>query len=207
MSEYRDYGWEDAAPTQAHDFIYPVLRAMLADDRQRSILDVGCGNGAVALALLEEGYDVVGLDASESGIALANAKHPGRFFTHDLAQEGLPPALAGRCFDLIISTEVVEHLYDPRRYVRFCRAALKPGGEIMISTPYHGYLKNLVMAVFGKMDKHFTVLWDGGHIKFWSRRTLTALLEESGFCVTEFRGAGRFPYLWKSMLIRAKLAE
>ena len=53
------------------------------------------------------------------------------------------------------------------------------------------------------MDHHYTALWDGGHIKFWSRETLTKLLEEFGFRVTDFRGAGRLPYLWKSMLVRA----
>ena len=75
----------------------------------------------------------------------------------------------------------------------------------MISTPYHGYLKNLVMAATGKMDAHFTVLWDGGHIKFWSRKTLTQLLEEFGFEVIGFKGSGRFPYIWKSMFIRARV--
>ncbi|MGD0444807.1 MAG: methyltransferase domain-containing protein [Edaphobacter sp.] len=62
-----------------------------------------------------------------------------------------------------------------------CFALLKPGGIIVITTPYHGYLKNLMLAVFGKMDSHFTVLWDHGHIKFWSRRTLAMALTEVGF--------------------------
>ena len=60
------------------------------------------------------------------------------------------------------------------------------GGEMIISTPYHGYLKNLALAITGKFDRHFTVLWDGGHIKFWSVKTLTKLLNEFGFEVVEF---------------------
>ena len=83
----------------------------------------------------------------------------------------------------------------------FCRR----GGEIIISTPYHGYLKNLALALSGKLDAHFTALWDGGHIKFFSRNTLETLLVESGFEVTDFIGAGRWPYLWKSMLIKARV--
>ena len=67
-----------------------------------------------------------------------------------------------------------------------------------------GYLKNCALAISGKLDAHFTALWDGGHIKFWSRRTLTALLQEAGFQVVSFRGAGRCPWLWKSMLIAAR---
>jgi hypothetical protein len=55
------------------------------------------------------------------------------------------------------------------------------------------------------MDKHFTALWDGGHIKFWSKRTLYQLLNENGFKVMKFIGCGRFPLLWKSMLIKSKI--
>ena len=80
-------------------------------------------------------------------------------------------------------------------------------GEIIISTPYHGYLKNLAIALTNKMDHHFTTLWDGGHIKFWSKRSLTVLLNEFGFEVTQFSGSGRLPYLWKSMFVRATLID
>lgn len=74
----------------------------------------------------------------------------------------------------------------------------------MISTPYHGYLKNLALSAFNKWDKHHTPLWHGGHIKFWSRRTLTSLIEANGFRVTEFHGVGRAPWLWKSMILVAR---
>jgi 2-polyprenyl-6-hydroxyphenyl methylase/3-demethylubiquinone-9 3-methyltransferase len=60
------------------------------------------------------------------------------------------------------------------------------------------------LAASGKLDAHFTALWDGGHIKFWSRGTLSALLQDAGFEVVAFRGAGRWPWLWKSMLIAAR---
>jgi predicted HicB family RNase H-like nuclease len=54
------------------------------------------------------------------------------------------------------------------------------GRFTVISTPYHGYWKNLMLALTGKMDAHFTALWDHGHIKFWSMRTLGELLREGG---------------------------
>ena len=61
----------------------------------------------------------------------------------------------------------------------------------MISTPYHGYLKNLVLSFFSKMDEHFTALWDHGHIKFWSVNSLQTLLEEVGFRDITFVRVGR----------------
>jgi 2-polyprenyl-6-hydroxyphenyl methylase/3-demethylubiquinone-9 3-methyltransferase len=104
--------------------------------------------------------------------------------------------------DAIVSTEVIEHLYNPRGFLRNAYALLKPSGVIVLTTPYHGYLKNLLLAVTGKMDEHFTVLWDHGHVKFWSPKTLSMALRETGFTEIEFRGAGRVPYLWKSMVLR-----
>jgi len=63
--------------------------------------------------------------------------------------------------------------------------------------------QNLSLALRNRLDRHFTALWDYGNIKFWSKRTLTQLLEEAGFEVKQFRGAGRVPYLWKRMIVIA----
>ncbi len=200
---YKDYGWHEGA-VWSHQYLTPVVEAMLVGEQRRTILDLGCGNGALACRLLGQGFDVYGSDASESGIAVANASHPRHFFVQNIDSGALPDALAAIPFDTVISTEVIEHLYAPRAYMALVRSVLKKrGGELILSTPYHGYLKNLALAAAGRMDDHFTALWDGGHIKFWSRRTLTALLGEFGFEVREFRGAGRAPWLWKSMVVRA----
>lgn len=71
-------------------------------------------------------------------------------------------------FPLVVSLEVVEHVFDPRHYARTLFDLLEPGGVAVVSTPYHGYLKNVALAVSGKLKSHFTELWDGGHIKFFS---------------------------------------
>jgi 2-polyprenyl-3-methyl-5-hydroxy-6-metoxy-1,4-benzoquinol methylase len=134
-----------------------------------------------------------------------SSERPCQFHVVDFSLGLLPAALAGRQFNVVLSTEVIEHLYDPRALLKMARSVLAPGGTLVITTPYHSYLKNLALAVAGKLDGHFTVLWDGGHIKFLSRATLSALLEQEGFEVTAFRSAGRWPYLWKSMVLAARL--
>ncbi len=117
----------------------------------------------------------------------------------------IPFSDLGGDFDVVISTEVIEHLLYPRELIKAAKKCLKPNGLFILTTPYHGYIKNLVLALAGKMDSHFTVLWDGGHIKFFSVKTLTKLLAEEEFTNFKFEFAGRLPYLWKSMIVSAKL--
>jgi 2-polyprenyl-3-methyl-5-hydroxy-6-metoxy-1,4-benzoquinol methylase len=204
-ASYKDYGYQSAAQGWSHGYLFPQLQAMLGEPRG-AILDLGCGNAAMARALISIGYDVYGVDASESGIAIANVEAPGKFFVLDISSGELPVELSTKKFEIVISTEVIEHLYDPRSFIKFSKKILKPGGELIVSTPYHGYVKNLALALTGKLDRHFTVLWDGGHIKFFSRATLEQMMREQGFKVTGFAGAGRWPLLWKSMLVKAQVA-
>jgi len=173
------------------------------EKRNFKIIDVGCGNGFLAGQLLARGYNVTGLDASKTGIKQARIKHPQGIFEVASVYDNLDEKF-GNDWDIVISSEVVEHLYDPRLYASNISKLLKPNGVLLISTPYHGYFKNIALALAGAWDKHLTVLWDGGHIKFWSYCTLKKLLHESGFGKFTFQGAGRMPWLWKSMVITAR---
>lgn len=205
MADYKDYGFHNAEPSHAIAYLEGPLLSLLNKETNRCILDLGCGNGYLVNYLLSLGFNVYGTDASEKGIAIATQTQPGRFFLQDLSSDELPDQLRQFKFDTVISTEVVEHLYNPQAFADFCKRTLAPNGQIIISTPYHGYLKNLVLALFNKWDSHANPLWLGGHIKLWSRATLSKLLTDTGFTVTDFKGCGRIPYFWKSMIIKARL--
>lgn len=179
----------------------PIL-AYLKRIGARKVLDLGCGNGALASDLTEQGMEVVGIDPSESGIENCRKAVPtGKFYCMGIYDD--PDTVSELDFDAAICTEVVEHLFYPRELPRFARKKLKEGAPLMVTTPYHGYYKNLALSIANKWDRHHTALWDGGHIKFWSRRTLGELLESEGFASEQFIGCGRFPFFWKSMLIIA----
>ena len=85
-------------------------------------------------------------------------------------------------------------------FARRCSDLLLPGGLCVLTTPYHGYIKNLALALTNRFDRHVDPLWDGGHIKFWSRATLGRLLREHGFETIRLRRVGRVPWLAKSIL-------
>ena len=202
---YREYGFPNAAPSHMHRHLLPPLFDLCNLELKPGarVLDVGCGNGFVAGQFLARGCVVVGVDLSEQGVQQARQAHPGARFELLAANERVLEQLDCEAFDIVVSTEVVEHLYAPKPYIAGCFAALKPGGVLVLSTPYHGYLKNLALALAGHYDQHANPLWDGGHIKFWSRRTLSTLLRDAGFTNLQFRGAGRLPLLWMTMLMAA----
>jgi 2-polyprenyl-3-methyl-5-hydroxy-6-metoxy-1,4-benzoquinol methylase len=206
MTEYKDYGFHNSDITHNFHYLQQPLIALLNKDQNQCILDLGCGNGYLVNHLINLGYNAYGTDASEKGIVIARTTNADRFFVQDLSSGELPAELQNLKFDTIISTEVIEHLYDPERFIDLCKQILNDKGEIIISTPYHGYLKNLTISLFNKWDTHINPLWLGGHIKLWSRKTLSRLLTNAGFSVTTFKGCGRVPYFWKSMIIKAKLS-
>lgn len=191
-------GWTDPGPTPAHAYLVPKVLSLVPPGARR-IVDVGCGNGFLAGVLASHGYEVVGVEPSLDGLAQARAAHPAVRFEQGLVDLQLAERIGGD-FDVVIATEVIEHLTAPRELLRLGARLLRPGGRMLVSTPYHGYLKNLALSVSGAWDGHFDVGWDGGHIKFFSASTLRKMLLECGFDAVEFAYAGRTVWLWKSMI-------
>lgn len=201
------YRYDDHQLNPAHDYLLPMVKTILANEApsSRRIFELGCGNGSVANELSQLGFEVTGIDASEEGIAQAHRSYPGLNLHLGSAYDDLRKQYGQ--FPVVLSLEIVEHLYFPRKFARTVYDLLEPGGAAIISTPYHGYWKNLALALSGKMDAHFTVLWDHGHIKFWSIRTLEALLSEAHFSGISFERVGRMPVLAKSMIAIARKEE
>lgn len=195
------YRFRDSQTNPAHRVLLPALREELARlwaRGDRRLFELGCGNGSVAALLDGEGWDITGVDPSKQGIAQAKLRHPHLRLEFGSAYDDLA-LLYGR-FPVVFSLEVVEHVYAPRAYARTLFDLVEPGGTAIVSTPFHGYWKNLALAVTGRMDRHFTALWDDGHIKFWSFSTLTTLLTEAGFERIRFRRVGRIAPLAHSMI-------
>ena len=210
LKEY-EYCYESSDLSEAHSCLMAPLLSMLphlpdANGQKLRVLDLGCGNGSFSNLIAQNGYEAVGIEESEQGIAIARDNFPSCEFMQASIYD-LPFAHLQHSFDVVIAVEVIEHLFYPKELVKASRKCLKPGGQLILTTPYHGYLKNLALALSGKMDKHFSVLWDGGHIKFFSVKTLTTLLETEGYTDIQFKFAGRMPYLWKSMLCSCTLSE
>jgi 2-polyprenyl-3-methyl-5-hydroxy-6-metoxy-1,4-benzoquinol methylase len=202
-SDFVRYGWDSKDPEEAHSYLYPAIEKLLLPlGGQGTILDCGCGNGSLTGKISRLGFNMVAIDASEDGIALAREAYPGIKFEIYSVYDDLRKIIAE--VDAVIATELIEHLYRPKLFCENVRKILRPGGLFILSTPYHGYWKNLALSLMNHWDQHFGVEKEGGHIKFFSPQTLAHLLTSCGFGNITFHNVGRVPWLWKSMVCRAE---
>ncbi len=151
----------------------------------KTALDVGCGAGLLAEPLARLGAEVTAIDASEELIAAATAHAEARSLEIDyrpIAVEGL-----GGSFDLVTSLEVVEHVADPRAFVRSLAARLAPGGLLVMSTPNRTAWSRLLTITlaegFGRVPR-------GTHdyAAFITPDELSAMILEAGLEVVDVEG-------------------
>jgi 2-polyprenyl-3-methyl-5-hydroxy-6-metoxy-1,4-benzoquinol methylase len=201
---YESYD-ENPDPSHRPMYLSKVLKHLRSCPDIANVLDAGCGGGDFAQGLHENGFSVFGLDLNESAIKAAQKREIGTFVISSVYEDWLAPFRLP-FVDAVVSVETIEHLYAPRLFLARAKDALRPGGLLLLTTPYWGYLKNIALAVTDRTDKALSVLWDGGHIKHFSRRTMTAMVTEQGFEVVAFEGCGEgiralTPYLWNGMLM------
>lgn len=208
-NEYYETIYSQGAPIHHHAYILDGITRMLAEEGfppspDVRVLDLGCGNGSLTANVAALGYQVTGVDSSQQGIETAKKHFPAATFVcADIA--AMPASIPEGGYQVVMAVEVIEHLYAPRMLTEAARKYLAPNGRLLLTTPYHGYWKNLAVAAMGKCDSHFNPLWDGGHVKFFSPATLRKLLEQQGIRDVRFGYVGRFPYFWKSMVCSCRM--
>jgi SAM-dependent methyltransferase len=165
--------------TSAHEYLFPCIKKII--------------NG---LALKRD--DPV-LDAGCGGGAFLNYLHRAGFknsWGFDASSEGIETAKKN--FPEISDKFFIHDCYDEN---------LPIGNKFQLIISNHGYLKNLFIASLNRFDKHVDPLWEGGHIKFFSKDSLYKLFEEMKIKPIGFYGSGRLPLLWKSMVVVGKKSE
>ena len=113
------------------------------------LLDIGCGGGLLSEPMARLGAEVVGADAAEGNIPVAQVHARAQDLAidyHHSTAEAL--AAAGERFDVVLNMEVVEHVADPLAYLTACRELLKPGGLMLCST-INRNPKSFMVAIVG----------------------------------------------------------
>ncbi|MDB5691149.1 MAG: ubiG [Alphaproteobacteria bacterium] len=151
----------------------------------RRAADIGCGAGLLAEPLARLGAEVTGVDAAPETIAAARAHALGQGLAIDY-RVGSVEALEGG-YDLVTSLEVVEHVAEPRAFVRGLADALGEDGLLILSTPNRSSMSRLMMIVLGEGSGRIpkgTHDWD----RFLCPEELCALVTEAGLEIVDVTG-------------------
>ena len=204
MIKKLDYQWDNEnhhTPKIEHD-----LAKMLNNPDYKSLnhIDVGCGNGALTVKFCKFFNKSLGIDLSEDGIKFAKKYEDENIKFENESIENLIEK--DKKFDFVSAIEVIEHQYDPMDFLLKLSQITKKDGFIIISTPFHGYFKNLLISILNLNDKHFTVLWKHGHIKFFSVKTFKKLVltSKEPLEIKKIKYSGRFYPLSNSMIFLLK---
>jgi 2-polyprenyl-3-methyl-5-hydroxy-6-metoxy-1,4-benzoquinol methylase len=168
------------------------------------VLDVGCGEGWFTSELLRAGARVVGIDVAEEPLRRARRSEIDQRSELDLrlcdADGPWPVDDAG--FDAVWAGETIEHVADTAGWLSEVRRVLRPGGRLLLSTPAHGRLRVLWLALSqGAFAAHFDPRAD--HLRFYTRAGLTRLLGEFGFQEVSVRAVTGPPGARRLLLARA----
>ncbi len=198
-----DYDWINNN-TVHHNYLIKSVENIIKIENTSNIelLDIGCGNGYLTQKISKFFKHSTGIDLSRTGIEKAQKLKSDKLEFKNIGLEEI--INQGKKFKFITSFEVIEHQYLPDDFLNQINKILTDDGKLLISTPYHGYFKNLLINLLGKHDYHYNPLWRHGHIKFFSIKTLTNLLKKCNLKVVKKKFSGRFYPLSNSMIFLIK---
>lgn len=175
-----------------------LLERVRAGER---VLDVGCGEGAFAAALAQAGAQVVAIDVANEPLRRTSARED-RLELH-LVDADAPWPLPDESFDAVWAGETIEHVADTGGWLSEAHRVLRPQGRLLLSTPDHGRLRLLFLALSQRaFAEHFHPLAD--HLRFYTRRSLKELLQASGFQLVTVTRAGGLPGARRVLLADAR---
>lgn len=170
----------------------------------RTVLDVGCAQGTLALMLAEAGRKVTAIDIRQSFLDYARSRWERgdvRFLAANIFDK---PDLGA--FDMVFANQIVEHVVYPADLLRILSGYLAPGGAIVITTPNHDYVRNVLPSYSELGDpaahehKQFTA-GGAGHFFAYTERELRDAARAASLAVVEAR---YFESPWVSGHIRLR---
>lgn len=148
-----------------------LLQRLAVYTRGRKLLDVGCGDGQLLQTATDEGWEAVGIDLSEGAVRLCDRRGLSAFHT-----DFFDSSLDARRFDVVVMSELIEHVPCPQRFLRRAEELLEDDGVLYLTTPNFGSLARRMLA------ENWSVIHPE-HIGYFERPTLRKMVSEE----TRFR--------------------
>jgi GT2 family glycosyltransferase/2-polyprenyl-3-methyl-5-hydroxy-6-metoxy-1,4-benzoquinol methylase len=167
------------------DFSRPEILALIPTSA-RSVLDIGCGAGAMGRSLKRrQQAKVVGIELQQAAAAIAKRRLDA-VIERNIEDAGL--AFEPGEFDCVVCADVLEHLRRPAEVLARIRRWLSPDGILVMSVPntrHHSVISSLID---GNWTYEAAGLLDDDHVRFFTRREVEKLIERSGFVTDQFHG-------------------
>ncbi|MDO8541524.1 MAG: class I SAM-dependent methyltransferase [Opitutaceae bacterium] len=168
----------------------PNLRRWMMDELRDlaptvPVIEVGCGDGSFTTDLARKFSSVTAIDISSGQIAENAVRLPTITFRQHDVSETFP--FEDSSFGVVWCSEVLEHLFDPAFALREIRRILRPGGRLLVTVPYHGRFKNVLIALFN-WDEHFVP--SNPHIRFYTNRSLSRIVSAAGLQSIKIKTCG-----------------
>lgn len=183
--------WEQNQGEALTDFPtkWPKLAAYIPKGSRNVIVDFGCGSGALIreMRTVNPNARYIGLDVSSTALSTAARRDP-RAEWHKI-EDGRSFPVRDGVADFVFSSEVIEHVYDTQNAFAEMARITRAGGRLLLTTPYHGFAKNLALVLRG-FENHFDPA--GPHIRFFTKRNLFRGLTDAGFQLVKHGYYGRF---------------
>lgn len=173
--------WSDRYPIKESRYSsHAVVCSLLGPGQGKSLLDVGCGSGAVGAALISQGWIVSAIEPNVHDAAAALEQ--GLDVMVGTLEESR--VLIDRRFDAIVLGDVIEHTVDPLKTVECALDFLEPGGILIISVPNIAHLSVRILLALGRFNYTDRGILDRTHLRFFTRKTFQDLLESADLNVT-----------------------
>lgn len=192
-----------ATVPETDDWMYHYLLQNLARDIEPGfdVLDIGCGNGVLSLYCAKRGCHVLGIDISEkaaeaSQIAAGNLGLSKHATFKAVPLEDLPDDQA---YDLVVLSEVIEHIPDDVAAMKKIACILKPGGKVYITTPSSYALAHRLRLLLFRHDDFDRRV---GHVRRYTKESLAALVQEAGL-KQDYLTKGEGPF--RNLLLTTRL--
>jgi len=203
MRQFAAQPYQDNVLGQRRDaYRRRLARLARAFPARGTLLDVGLASGEFAVMAQQDGWQVAGLDVSESACELARAQGI-RAWRGALEEIDF----SGERFDVIHLSHVFEHFVDPRAALRVMRGLMAPASLLLIEVPnqFDSWVRRLARGArgLGLLTPIARSVWSIHHPYFYSQRTLARLVLGEGFELEWLRS--HFPERWRSSPVRRLL--
>jgi 2-polyprenyl-3-methyl-5-hydroxy-6-metoxy-1,4-benzoquinol methylase len=162
----------------------------LPQSETAAILELGCANGGTGALALASGKcgRYVGIEISESAAEIARLRLT-QVIVGDVEKMALP--WDNETFDVLIMSEVLEHLSDPWRVVRRLVNLVRPGGIVMASSPNVSHYRVILGLLSGKWELQDSGVMDRTHLRWFTPNSFREMFEMSGVRVQRLEPIAR----------------